>query len=103
MAWIQRGDKQLYYRSVSVGGRPRKQYLGAGPAAQLAASGDQQQRALRATERQGLQATQLAEEHAGNLIHEAGQWTEMMVQAALLLAGFHQHDRGNWRRRRNAH
>ena len=103
MGWVNRGEKRYFYRSVSVGGRSRKQYFGAGPAAELAAAADQQRQHLRVGERSGLRATEQAVDHACSLLHEAGQWTEVLVQAALLLAGFHRHDRGNWRRRRNAY
>ena len=103
MGWVQRGDRRYYYRSTRAGAGPRERYLGAGPAAELAAAADQQRQHLRVGERSGLRVTEQAVDRASNLIREASEWTELMVLSALLLAGFHQHDRHTWRRRRNAH
>ena len=103
MGWVQRGDRKYYYRSTRAGAGPRERYLGAGLAAQLAAAADRQRQHLRVAEHQGLRVTEQAVDRASNLVHEAGQWTELLVLSALLLAGYHNHNRGPWRRRRNAH
>jgi hypothetical protein len=64
-----------------------------GPEAQLAAALDAQRRRDRSAGRAALQA-------ADKALTELDQAASLLLQAALLGAGFQQHDRGAWRRRR---
>jgi hypothetical protein len=100
MAWETRGRGRYYYRRRKVDGRARRIYLGKGPAAQLAARMDaiqrQVQRARHATERQLRQRWAELDHSADDLSAVA----RLLTRAALQLAGFHQHARGTWRKRR---
>src|SRR2546429_145616 len=53
--WDPRGAG-YYYRHVRVGGRPRRVYLGTGPAAERAAAEDDRRRAERLAQRQAREA-----------------------------------------------
>ena len=101
MAWEKRErGGRYYYRSKREGGQVVKQYVGTGKRAELAAAQDeaeQQQRATRAhawrQERDRFESSDLAVEELCNA-------TDLVIRAALLSAGYHQHHRGEWRRRR---
>jgi hypothetical protein len=99
MGWETRGKGRYYTRSRKVGGRVVREYVGAGAVGELAAALD----ALRRRRRQAARAERLAERRrwgdaelaAEGLAHNVA----LLLNAALLAAGFHQHDR-TWRRRR---
>ena len=96
--WDTRGNKRYFYRHVRIGGRPRRQYAGAGPAAELAAAVDELRRLERAVEAREWQAEEARLREAEAPLLELCGVTETLIRAALLAAGFHQHDRGVWRR-----
>lgn len=96
MAW----ERGYYYRVRKVNGRVVREYFGAGKVAELAAQMDALER-----ERRRLEALELrqAKEERLALDAELKVMTEridLAARAALLAAGFHQHKRGEWRRRR---
>src|SRR5262245_3173357 len=97
MGW----DRGRYYtRSKKVNGRVVREYVGTGRVAELAAQMDALKR-----EQRRLDALALREEKAQLTALDADmkaltQTTDLLARAALLAAGFHQHKRGEWRRRR---
>lgn len=100
MAWEQRGDRTYFYRSVRVGTRVIKEYAGGGLAGILADEFDAEQREARqqAEARRRQQRARWAD-----LDREAaalGMFADVLSTAALVEAGYHRHDRGEWRRRR---
>jgi hypothetical protein len=101
MSWeCPRGKSRYYTRSRRVGGRVVRAYLGTGPAAELAAAQDAERRAerlARAAEKR-LQAERSREVVA--LLEAYCELTDQLLAAALTEAGYHQHDRGAWRRAR---
>ena len=101
MAWITRGTRRYYYRSVRVNGRPTRQYVGNGPPAEAAAA----EVARRKTVLQEF-ADQRRSDHelyvaALAPLLEFEQLTDLLTKAALISNGYHQHARGAWRRRRD--
>lgn len=102
MAWEKRrrGHRLYFYRARRVGGHVRKQYVGTGPAAELAAKQDAEARAkreaLRSVERQARQQ----DEEAADQLDGFAKWCELLLAGTLLAAGHHNH-RGEWRRRRS--
>jgi hypothetical protein len=54
--WDARGNKRYFYRHVRIAGRPVRRYVGAGPAAELAAAVDELRRLERAIEARERQA-----------------------------------------------
>jgi hypothetical protein len=97
MGW----DRGRYYtRSRKVSGRVVREYVGVGRAAELAAQLD----AL-AREKRQLEALELRQEKAGltaldDEIRALIETADLVARAALLVAGYHQHKRGEWRKKR---
>jgi hypothetical protein len=100
MPWATRGRRRYYFRRRTVKGHEVRRFFGSGPEAHLAAALDARRQdeleALRAARRQEQNRWQVA---AGPLT-ELIDVTELLVRAALLAAGYHQHQR-LWRRRRH--
>ena len=100
MLWARRGNKRYFSRSVRVNGRPTRQYLGSGPEAQAVAASIALARQIRSLERDRARADDKAAAEATEPLDRLCELTDILVRAALLDAGFHQHDRGDWRKRR---
>jgi hypothetical protein len=100
MAWEVRGEKRYYYRMHrEPEGRFRREYLGSGPEAELAAALDSHRRQQRQAQREALRADREAWASAARVLDELIEHSTLLVRACLLEAGFHQHQRGEWRRR----
>lgn len=106
MGWEWRGTNRYYYRARKVNGRTVKEYVGTGEIAHLCAQMDvlESQRAeLDRLEKQWAWAD-FTEGLAGveavvsGLCRQSGA----IVAAALTAAGYHQHKRGEWRKKRMA-
>ena len=99
--WERRDRGGLYYtRSKKVNGKVIREYVGGGLLGQLAARIDSDERrrreekaALWRQERESLEALD-------GLTEELYEAAEVLAKAALLAAGYHQHRRGEWRKRR---
>jgi hypothetical protein len=97
MGW----DRGRYYsRSRKVNGRVDREYVGTGRVAELASQLDVLER-----EKRYLEALDLRQEKAELASLDAKmktltEETDRLARAALLAAGFHQHKRGEWRKRR---
>jgi hypothetical protein len=101
MAWEKRGDgRRYFYRSERVGGRVRKTYFGAGPAASVAAGRVADDRAARAEAVAALRSERERLKPVERAVEALAAGTDLALAAALLAAGFHKHDRGAWRRKR---
>ena len=101
MAWEPRGRSHRYYtRSRRVDGRVQRTYFGRGPEAKLAAALDEHQQ----QDRQSQWAVQRVEsarlKDLIDVVQALNVLAETMSLAALFVAGYRQHDRGQWRRRR---
>lgn len=97
MGWKTVNGHRYYYRSKRDGDRVRTEYVGTGDFAVLCTFLDAEDRAARADER-----AEIAE--ANDQDREVQEWfdrVERVAEAALFSAGFHRHNRGNWRRRRD--
>src|SRR5215475_5739483 len=97
MSWEQRGSQRYYYRVRSHQGQLTKTYYGTGPAAQRAAQDDEHKRTLR-------KQAHLAQQHIQSLETQLTALTHVvrtLVNATLVGQGFHQHQRGDWRRWRH--
>jgi hypothetical protein len=97
MGW----DKGRYYtRSRKVGGRVVREYVGTGRLGELAAELDKLDRGRREAERAALRAEQADIGARDAPLDELHNLAELLTRAALVAAGFHQHKRGEWRKRR---
>jgi hypothetical protein len=96
MGW----ERGYYYRVRKVNGRVVREYVGAGEIAELVAQMDALER-----ERRRLEALDQRQEK-GELkaldteLKTANEMIDLVARAALLAAGFRQHKRGEWRKRR---
>ena len=101
MAWETRARGTRYYtRSRTVDGRVLREYVGGGLVGELAAMQDAERRAEREAKASAWRKTaeQLAKLDAS--VASMGAVVKDATVAALQAAGYHQHDRGEWRRRR---
>src|SRR5262249_49496293 len=102
MAWANRGNRRCYYQSIRVGRRITKVYLGSGPEADQAAAAVVQRRAEHAAQAETLRLEQHAHADAVAPLKELSHLTDLLMKATLISQGYHQHSRGEWRRRRHA-
>src|SRR4051794_31133950 len=98
MAW----ERGYYYRVRKQGGRVIRQYFGKGKPAELMAQLDAMQRAHREAQRQARRAEKAQVDALDARVKELDELADLLAQAALLAAGYRQHKRGEWRRKRRA-
>ena len=101
MAWQQVGSKRYYYRNQCVAGRSVRRYIGTGPAAELAAAADELRKLRRVIADRELKAEQTRRHQAEAPLLALCGLTDNLTRATLVTAGYHQHDRGAWRRCRD--
>ena len=92
-----------YYRSRREGDRVVKEYVGGGRAAELMAAIDMRERAERQAKADARRAATARIDAADAEIDDLHRRVELLVRATLLGAGYHRHDRGDWRKRRGNH
>jgi hypothetical protein len=98
MGWEQRGPYGPYYiRRWTVNGQERRHSYGSGPSAVQAALEDEIRRAEQERHHTASSNLQHLDAESGGL----WQQIQMLMQAHLLLAGYRQHHRGEWRRQRH--
>ena len=95
MGWLRRGQKTYYYRRR----HGRSEYLGRGEAALLAAQRDEASRSLRTEERVQRQILRREFLQADGAVRHFSDWVATVCRGVLVLQGYYQHDRGEWRRR----
>jgi hypothetical protein len=98
--WERRERGGLYYtRSRKEGGRVVREYFGGGILGELAAQMDAEDRrreeevASRREERERLDTLTAP-------VEELCEASEVIARAALIVSGYRQHNRGEWRKRR---
>src|SRR5260370_42593592 len=100
VAWERRGSGVYFYRSVRDAGRVRKEYVGTGRIAELAAELGELDRLERKVERfEAEEQLAMALEACppDELLSAFSQQVDRMIADALTTAGFHRHKRGEWR------
>jgi hypothetical protein len=102
VSWQKRDGKLYFYRSVRLNGRVRCWYFGNGPAAELAAVEEQIHRLERLEAQVRGRAALARQQAADAALDRLCEMASLLARAALLTAGYHQHDRGAWRKRRVA-
>ena len=103
MGWEPRGNGLYYFRYRKVDGRVTRQYLGAGGVAELAAAADALRRADRRAAAEARRAEDARWRAAVAPLLELSRAVDVVVRAALLAAGYRQHSRSSWRKRRHVH
>lgn len=101
VAWEERSRGTSYYtRSRRVGGQVVREYVGGGLIGALTADEDAEQQARRAREAADLKAERERWEALEAPLKSLDARASALMRATLLLAGYRQHDRGEWRKRR---
>ena len=98
--WENRERGGRYYtRSRKVDGRVVREYVGAGPLAELAARADSLERERREGEAEARRAEEERLDALEAPVEALCEAAELLARAALVAAGYHRHKRGEWRRR----
>ena len=99
--WEKRERGGLYYtRSRKEGGRVVREYIGTGPLAELAAKTDALKRLRREEEAKAWREERESLKALDQSVEELYEAAEILARATLLAAGYHQHNRGEWRKKR---
>src|SRR5215204_2543171 len=104
MGWEsrERGKRRYYTRSRWVNGRVVREYVGSGPAAEIAALEDEYKRQQREEEEAAFWKEEKERLEAGAaFLDELAEASEVLLRAHLLASGFHKH-KGQWRRKRGS-
>jgi hypothetical protein len=99
MPWQEIGSRRYYYRCMRRHGRPIRQYVGTGQVAELAATEDARRRVEREIEARNRLAEQARLLEGQEPLVRLCQSVEVVARAALTAAGYHRHQRGEWRHR----
>ena len=98
MSWEQRGGGGRYYtRSRREDGRILREYVGSGPLAELMALADENDRRRREEEARAWREEREDLERLDGGAGELCELAELLNRAALLYAGYRQHNRGECR------
>jgi hypothetical protein len=99
--WERRERGGLYYtRSRKEGGKVVREYVGGGLLGELAARMDAEKRRLREEEKASRREERERLDALAAAVQELCEAAEVIARAALLASGYHQHNRGEWRKRR---
>ncbi len=101
MGWETRQRGGRYYtRSYRQGGQVKRRYVGAGIWGKLAAMADEERHLEALEERERIQAEIDRWKALDAQFSQAHEAIMATVKQSLVDAGFHQHHRGDWRRKR---
>jgi len=101
MGWESRQRGSLYYtRSRKENGRVVREYVGGGVLGQIAALEDEHERRRREEQEAFWKEEQRDLDALQGLVDELSEASDLLVRATLLASGYRQHNRGEWRLRR---
>ena len=101
MGWESRQRGGLYYtRSRKANGRVVREYIGSGVLGRIAALEDEHERRRREEQAAWWKGEQRDLDALQGAVEELSDASDLLVRAALLASGYHQHNRGEWRLRR---
>jgi hypothetical protein len=98
MGWEKGG--RYYTRSRKVNGRVVREYAGKGLVGEQAARADAECRARLQAQTESWRAEKARSEALEAEMAALEELTNLLGRAALAAAGYHQHNRGEWRRKR---
>ncbi len=100
MSWETRANGKKYYtRSRREGGKIRREYVGGGTLGELAAKLDEIERDSRLLEAQLTREARRQVEELEEAMAEFDEIADKIGRGLLIVAGYHQHNRSEWRRR----
>jgi hypothetical protein len=98
MSWdLKNRGRAYYYRSLRIGDRVVKEYIGTGPAAERLALAVETKQAVRMAARQRLEEERARLAPAHEAIEKFCKLVLLLARAMLLLGGYRDHH-GEWRR-----
>jgi len=97
MAW----ERGYYYRVRRENGRVVRQYVGRGRPAEVMAKLDALERVTKRLDAAALRNEKTKLDALDADIEALIETTDLLANAALMAAGYHQHKRGEWRKRRD--
>ena len=103
MGWESRKRGGLYYTmSRKENGRVVRKYIGSGVLGQIAALEDEHERRQREEQAAYWREEQHDLDALEAPVDELSEALDLLVRAALLASGYRQHNRGEWRLRRES-
>ena len=103
MSWEKRANGNRYYtRSRRVGGRIQREYIGGGATGEFVARLDNIDRELRLLDAESIRQARRETERMDELLAGFEELADNIGRGLLIVAGYHQHNRGEWRKR-NVH
>jgi hypothetical protein len=103
MALVYRNGRPYLYRSVRKGGRVTSEYQASGESALLIAAADRFDRIDEKEERERERQERREADEVERALDDLTEWGLTLARNALIAAGYHQHHRGEWRRKRGNH
>lgn len=100
MGLVYRNGRPYLYRSVRRGGRVTSEYLASGPDALLIGALQADDRDGRRSDRERIRGERKEIDDVERALDEIAGRARALAADALTAAGYHQHHRGEWRRRR---
>jgi hypothetical protein len=100
MGWKIINGRRYYYKSEREGGRVKSTYFGAGEAGTLMAKIAAFDREDRAAEREEIREERQESDAEETAVSEWFDQVQAVADAAMIVAGFHNH-KGHWRRKRH--
>lgn len=101
MAWESRRSRSYYYRKRRSGHSVISEYIGTGFAALLAEQVNERVKAEAEAKRREWQAIRDEQQRLDKMVNDFGELATAYADAVLLLNGYRQHKRGEWRKKRN--
>ena len=96
MGWHTAGGRRYYYVNRWENGRSVRTYVGTG----LVAEADDRQRVDREIQARAWREEQARRDAALDPLLELIRVSDVVLEGVLLASGYHQHDRGTWRKKR---
>ncbi len=100
MGWERRRNGRYYYAWVRIGREYRKAYFGSGPAASVAARYERDRKQEKAARTEDFREERSRHDRVVARLNESCTLADLLCRAALILGGYHQHDRSAWRKAR---
>ena len=100
MGWHTAGGRRYYYVNRWQNGRSVRTYVGTGPVAEAAATADDRRRVEREIQARAWREAQARRDAALGPLLELIRVSDLVLEGVLLASGYHQHDRGTWRKKR---
>jgi hypothetical protein len=98
VGWDKNG--RYYTRSKKVNGRVEREYIGAGRPGALIAQLDELEREKRLDDACAWREKKTELENLDSNLDKLANLTNFIARAVLAAAGYYQHNRGEWRKRR---